>query len=153
MLAEEKMQTEQWYSHSVRELDRSLETNLASGLTSAQVKQRQEHYGANQLKGKPGKSPIVKFLAQFNQPLLYILLIAGVVKAFLGEWVNAWVIWAVTLINAIIGFVQEAKAENAIAALASAVQTETTVRRNGDKIRVDSTELVPGDLVLLNFWR
>ena len=149
MLAEEKMQAEQWYSQPVGELDRSFETNLASGLTSAQVKQRQEHYGANQLKGKPGKSPIIKFLAQFNQPLLYILLIAGVVKAFLGEWVNAWVIWAVTLINAIIGFVQEAKAENAIAALASAVQTETTVRRNGEKVRVDSTELVPGDLVLL----
>ncbi|WP_036481356.1 HAD-IC family P-type ATPase [Myxosarcina sp. GI1] len=149
MLAKEKIEVEQWYSQPIRELDRSFKTNLASGLTSAQVKQRQEQYGANQLKGKPGKSPIIKFLAQFNQPLLYILLIAGVVKAFLGEWVNAWVIWAVTLINAIIGFVQEAKAENAIAALASAVQTETTVRRNGEKVRVDSTELVPGDLVLL----
>ena len=149
MLAKEKMEVEQWYTQAVRELDRSFETNLASGLTSAQVKQRQKQYGANQLKGKPGKSPIIKFLEQFNQPLLYILLIAGVVKAFLGEWVNAWVIWAVTLINAIIGFVQEAKAENAIAALASAVQTETTVCRDGKKVRIDSTELVPGDLVLL----
>ena len=149
MLAKEKMEVEQWYTQAVRELDRSFETNLASGLTSAQVKQRQKQYGANQLKGKPGKSPIIKFLEQFNQPLLYILLIAGVVKAFLGEWVNAWVIWAVTLINAIIGFVQEAKAENAIAALASAVQTETTVCRDAKKVRIDSTELVPGDLVLL----
>ncbi len=149
MLAKEKMEFEQWHSHSVGELNRYLETNLETGLTSTEVRQRQEHYGANELKSKPGKSSIVRFLEQFNQPLLYILLIAGAVKAFLGEWVNAWVIWAVTLINAIIGFVQEAKAENAIAALASAVQTETTIRRNGKKVRVNSTELVPGDLVLL----
>ena len=149
MLAKEKIESEQWHSHSVQELDRYLEINLKTGLTSTEVRQRQEHYGANELKSKPQKSSIIRFLEQFNQPLLYILLIAGAVKAFLGEWVNAWVIWAVTLINAIIGFVQEAKAENAIAALASAVQTETTIRRNGKKVRVDSTELVPGDLVLL----
>lgn len=149
MRLQENVKSERWHSRSVGELDRYLSTDLETGLTSTQVKQRQEQYGANQLKGKPGKSPIIKFLEQFNQPLLYILLIAGVVKAFLGEWVNAWVIWAVTLINAIIGFVQEAKAENAIAALASAVQTETTVRRDGKKVRIDSTELVPGDLVLL----
>ncbi len=149
MIARETIESEQWHSHSVQELNRYLETNLETGLTSTQVRQRQERYGANKLKSKPKKSPIIRFLQQFNQPLLYILLIAGTVKAFLGEWVNAWVIWAVTLINAIIGFVQEAKAENAIAALASAVQTETTIRRDGQKVRVDSTELVPGDIVLL----
>ncbi len=149
MTAREKIESEQWHSYSVQELNRYLEINLATGLTSTEVRQRQERYGVNELKSKPQKNPIIRFLEQFNQPLLYILLIAGTVKAFLGEWVNAWVIWAVTLINAIIGFVQEAKAENAIAALASAVQTETTIRRNGKKMRIDSTELVPGDLVLL----
>ena len=149
MLSKENIESEKWHSHSVQELNHYLETNLETGLTSTKVKQRQERYGANQLKSKPTKNPLIRFLEQFNQPLLYILLIAGAVKAFLGEWVSAWVIWAVTLINAIIGFVQEAKAEKAIAALASAVQTETTVRRNGKKVRVNSTELVPGDLVLL----
>ncbi|MEN9518971.1 MAG: hypothetical protein RLZZ381_1559 [Cyanobacteriota bacterium] len=145
----EKIESKKWHSNSVRELSHYLETNLETGLTSTQVKPRQERYGANELKSKPTKNPIIRFLEQFNQPLLYILLIAGAVKAFLGEWVSAWVIWAVTLINAIIGFVQEAKAESAIAALASAVQTETTICRNGKKLRVNSTELVPGDLVLL----
>lgn len=149
MLAKENLESQKWHSHSIQELNRYLETNLETGLTSTQVKQRQEHYGANELKSQPTKNPIIRFLEQFNQPLLYILLIAGAVKAFLGQWVNAWVIWGVTLINAIIGFVQEAKAESAIAALASAVQTETTIRRNGKKLRVNSTELVPGDLVLL----
>ncbi len=88
-------------------------------------------------------------MLQFNQPLLYILLIAGAIKAFLGQWVNAGVIWGVTLINAIIGFVQESKAESAIAALASSVQTNATIIRNGEKVQVSSTELVPGDVVLL----
>jgi Ca2+-transporting ATPase len=60
-------------------------------LASAEAAKRQERFGPNELKCKPGKSPLVRFLLQFNQPLLYILLIAGAIKAFLGEWVNAWV--------------------------------------------------------------
>lgn len=71
-------------------------------------------------------------------------------EAFLEEWTNAWVIWGVTIINAIIGFLQEWKAEGAIAALSKAVTTEATLIRDGNKQRISSTELVPGDLVLLN---
>jgi magnesium-transporting ATPase (P-type) len=71
------------------------------------------------------------------------------VKAFLGSWTNAAVIWGVTLINAIIGYVQEAKAEGAIASLAKAVTTETTVLREGQPLRIPSRDLVPGDVVLL----
>ncbi len=147
--ATKKMQSHQWHHLPVPEVARHLDSNLETGLHPRLVVKRQEHFGPNELKSKPGKSPWVRFLLQFNQPLLYILLIAGAIKALLGEWVNAWVIWAVTLINAIIGFVQESKAESAIAALASSVQTEATVLRNGQKVRVPSTELVPGDLVLL----
>ncbi|AFZ34278.1 ATPase, P-type (transporting), HAD superfamily, subfamily IC [Stanieria cyanosphaera PCC 7437] len=149
MIAKENIESLQWHDRSVQQLTEQLATDLMSGLTSTEVKQRQEQFGANELKSKPLKNPIIRFLEQFNQPLLYILLAAGTIKAFLGQWVNAWVIWGVTLINAIIGFIQEAKAESAIAALASAVQTEATVRRNNQKVRVSSTELVPGDLVLL----
>jgi len=145
----EKMPVHEWHSLPAPEVTRHLDSNLETGLTSAEAAKRQEHFGSNELKGKRGKSPIVRFLLQFNQPLLYILLIAGAIKALLGEWVNAWVIWGVTLINAIIGFIQESKAESAIAALAAAVQTEATVIRNGQKVRVSSRDLVPGDLVLL----
>jgi magnesium-transporting ATPase (P-type) len=91
----------------------------------------------------------LKFLLQFNQPLLYVLLLAGMVKAFLGSYTNAGVIWGVTLINGIIGYVQEAKAEGAIAALAKVVTTESTVLRDGQTLRIPSRDLVPGDLVLL----
>jgi cation-transporting P-type ATPase F len=145
----QSIQSGQWHHLSVKEVIQQLDTNLETGLTSAVTAKRREHFGANELKGKPATSPLLRFLGQFNQPLLYILLIAGAVKAFLGQWVNAGVIWGVTLINAVIGFVQESKAESAIAALASSVKTNTTIIRNGQKLQVPSTELVPGDLVLL----
>lgn len=146
---EEIIQSHQWHNLSASKVAQYLDANLDTGLTSNQIAKRQESFGANELKGKKGTSPIVRFLLQFNQPLLYILLIAGAIKALIGQWVNAWVIWGVTLINAIIGFVQESKAESAIAALASSVQTNATILRNGQKVQVPSQELVPGDLVLL----
>ncbi|MFB2977217.1 cation-transporting P-type ATPase [Microseira sp. BLCC-F43] len=126
-----------------------LDTDLEKGLRATAVVDRLVLYGFNELAAKPGKPAWLRFLLQFNQALLYILLVAGLIKALLGSWTNAAVIWGVTLINAIIGFVQESKAEGAIAALAKAVTTEATVVREGKKVRIPSRELVPGDLVLL----
>ncbi|NES95635.1 MAG: cation-transporting P-type ATPase [Desertifilum sp. SIO1I2] len=145
----DRLQTQQWHSLGAQTVAEQLDSDAEVGLSTAQVRQRQEQYGPNELKGKPPKSPLIRFLLQFHQPLLYILLIAGAVKAFLGEWVSAGVIWGVTVINAIIGFIQESKAESAIAALASSVQTDSTAIRDGQKVQVPSTELVPGDIVLL----
>ncbi|AIE75546.1 MULTISPECIES: cation-transporting P-type ATPase [unclassified Synechocystis] len=126
-----------------------LGTDPLLGLTAEEVAFRYEKYGRNELKFKPGKPAWLRFLLQFHQPLLYILIIAGTVKAFLGSWTNAWVIWGVTLINAIIGYVQEAKAEGAIASLAKAVTTEATVLREGQTLRIPSQDLVIGDVVFL----
>lgn len=75
----------QWY-HSMQEVTRHLDSNLETGLTSNEAVQRQNHFGCNELKSKPEKSPWVRFLLQFNQPLLYILPIAGVIKVLLGSW-------------------------------------------------------------------
>ncbi len=119
------------------------------GLTAEEVARRYEKYGRNELQFKPGKPAWLKFLLQFHQPLLYILLLAGSVKALLGSSTNAAVIWGVTVINAVIGYVQEAKAEGAIAALAKSVTTETTVLREGQTLRIPSRDLVVGDIVLL----
>ncbi|MEM9007927.1 MAG: cation-transporting P-type ATPase [Cyanobacteria bacterium P01_F01_bin.86] len=127
-----------------------LKTDLESGLTAEEIAHRYETYGRNELPVKPGKPAWLRFLLQFNQPLLYILLLAGAVKAFLGSWTNAAVIWGVTVINAIIGYIQEAKAEGAIASLAKAVTTETNVLRGGQMLRVQSQDLVPGDIVRLS---
>ena len=124
-------------------------SNLEKGLTAEDIAKRYETYGWNELIVKPGQPGWLKFLLQFHQPLLYILLIAGAVKASLGSWTNAAVIWGVTVLNAVIGYVQEAKAEGAIASLAQAVVTETTVLRDGQLLEVPSRDLVPGDIVLL----
>lgn len=132
-----------------QEVVKSFGSSAESGLTPEEVARRYEQHGWNELQFKPGKPAWLRFLLQFHQPLLYILLLAGAVKAFLGSWTNAWVIWGVTLINAIIGYVQEAKAEGAIASLAKAVTTETTVLRDGQPLRIPSRDLVPGDVVML----
>lgn len=132
-------------TNTVSDIDSDLET----GLTAEAVAKRYETDGWNELPLKPGKPAWLRFLLQFHQPLLYILLIAGAVKAFLGSWTNAAVIWGVTVLNAIIGYVQEAKAEGAIASLAKAVTTETTVLRDGQTLQVPSRDLVLGDIVLL----
>lgn len=131
-------------------VDLPLAALLERGLSQAEVIQRQKQYGPNELKAKAATPAWVKFLQQFNQSLLYILMVAGAVKAFLGSWRNAIVIWAVVVINALIGYIQESKAEEAIAALARSVVTEVTVIREGQKLRVPSRELVPGDVVLLS---
>lgn len=131
-------------------VDLLLAALLERGLSQAEVIQRQKQYGPNELKAKAATPAWVKFLQQFNQSLLYILMVAGAVKAFLGSWRNAIVIWAVVVINALIGYIQESKAEEAIAALARSVVTEVTVIREGQKLRVPSRELVPGDVVLLS---
>ncbi|MFB2879254.1 cation-translocating P-type ATPase [Floridanema aerugineum] len=151
MLAIDKQELleQQWHSLPEDKICYLLNTDLENGLSNEEVVQRQAEYGLNQLTAKKGKPAWLKFILQFNQPLLIILLSAGAIKAILGEWVNAGVIWGVTTTNAIISFVQESKAEGAIAALASAVKTEASVIRNGKKLRISSEELVPGDIVLL----
>ncbi|MCP9928263.1 HAD-IC family P-type ATPase [Cyanobium sp. CH-040] len=128
---------------------RVLGSDPLTGLEAAEVARRQERHGWNELPELPGRPAWLKLLLQFHQPLLYILLAAGLIKALLGSWTNALVIWAVTVINAVIGFVQEAQAEGAIAALARSVSTESTVLRDGQTLRIPSRELVPGDVVLL----
>ncbi len=138
-----------WHHLDATEVVRLLDVDLAVGLADAEVIRRQKELGPNRVTARRGTPAWLKFLQQFNQPLVYILLVAVGVTAFLGEWVDSSVIMGVVVFNAVVGFLQEAKAEKAIEALARMVATETTVRRDGRKRRVHSEELVPGDVVLL----
>ena len=138
-----------YHQISAGEAIETFNSNLEAGLSAEEVAHRYETYGWNELQFKPGKPAWLRFLLQFHQPLLYILLLAGAIKAILGSWMNASVIWGVTVINAVIGYVQEAQAEGAIASLAKAVTTEVTVLREGQNLRIPSEDLVPGDIVLL----
>jgi len=126
-----------------------LDADFDAGLSEQEVRRRREKFGANQLTLKKARSEWIRFVVQFHAPLVYILLVATVVTALLGEWVDSVVIFAVVLINAIVGSIQEARAEKAIGALARMVTTEATVRRGKRRQRVSSRELVPGDVVLL----
>lgn len=126
-----------------------LKSSLESGLSANEVAQRYEVFGWNELPAQKGRPAWMRFLLQFHEPLLYILLIAGAVKAALGSWTNAWVIWGVTIVNALIGYIQESKAEGAIASLAKTILTEATVLRDQQTLQIPSRDLVPGDIVLL----
>ncbi len=138
-----------WHQLPAEEVIESLGVNLKTGLSLEEVARRQKKFGANRVTARRGTPAWRKFLQQFNQPLVYILLLAVGVTASLGEWVDSAVIFGVVLINAVVGFLQEAKAEKAIEALAKMIATETTVRRDDRKLRVHSEELVPGDVVVL----
>ena len=138
-----------WHQLPAEEVVQLLGADLHAGLTTEEVLRRQEKFGPNRLTLKKGRSEWLRFLLQFHAPLLYILLAASVVTAVLGEWVDSSVIFAVVFLNAVVGYIQEARAEKAISALAQMVITAATVRRAGRKQRVPSEELVPGDIVLL----
>ncbi|OGU14949.1 MAG: carbonate dehydratase, partial [Geobacteraceae bacterium GWC2_53_11] len=110
---------------------------------------RREKFGNNTITQKAGANPLVLFLRQFNQPLIYILLASALIASFLHEWVDAGVIYGVVLVNAVIGYIQEAKAVKAIEALSRMLTSSATVVRDGVRLVIPAPELVPGDIVLL----
>jgi cation-transporting ATPase F len=138
-----------WHALSINEAESRLETRCDCGLREADIEERRQRHGPNQLTDRPGKPAWRRFLDQLSQPLVLVLIASGSVTAFLGEWADSSVIFGVVLINAVIGYWQEAKAEGALAALAKSVTTPVTVRRDGRHRRVDAVELVPGDVVIL----
>jgi Ca2+-transporting ATPase len=138
-----------WHQVHTDEIAQLLGVDLKTGLPADEVQRRQEQYGLNRLTTRRRKSALKRFLLQFHQPLLYILLAATGITLYLGEYVDASVIFGVVFINAVVGYLQETKAEKAIEALAKMVVTEATVRRDGRKQRLPAEQLVPGDVVLL----
>jgi len=138
-----------WHSASPQWVADQLKTDLSHGLEKQDIAIRQEKYGLNKLAEQQGDGPLKRFLLQFNQPLIYILLVAVVVTLVLQEYVDSAVILAVVLINAGIGFVQEAKALQAINSLSEGLTTEATVIRSGQRQTLPADQLVAGDLVVL----
>jgi Ca2+-transporting ATPase len=119
------------------------------GLHSAEVEERQKRYGKNELTEKKKISVFALFLHQFKDVMIFILLIAAVISIAVGDIKDAVVIIIIVLLNAVIGFVQEYRAEKAIAALKKMSSLNATVRRNGNIIQINASELVPGDIVIL----
>ncbi len=139
----------QWHHLPTQEVVDFLDSNSEEGLDQLEVQHLQETFGPNALTVKKGKGPFKRFMLQFHQPLIYILIVSGIITALLQEWVDSGVIFGVVLVNAIIGYMQETKAVNALAALARTMTTTALVLRRGEKTHIPATELVPGDIVLL----
>lgn len=137
------------HARAAAEVAGDLETDLVAGLSRDEAIRRLERYGPNTLTARRKQSPLVRLALQFHQPLIYILLAAGVVTAALGDVVDASVILGVVIINALVGFVQEGKAVSAIEALSKTMQSEATVLRGGEPHRLSHALVVPGDLVSL----
>ena len=137
-----------WHALERAEVESYLETS-EYGLSQAEAEHRLERYGPNQLEEEPPASALEVLLRQFKSPLIYILLIAAAVTLVLGEYVDAGVIGAVLLLNAVIGFTQERRAEASVRALMQLAAPRARVIREGREQEVGSRELVLGDLVLL----
>ena len=119
------------------------------GLTAIEASERLEKYGPNQLKGRKKASPVKAFLSQFLSPLIYVLLVAVIISFVVGHYMDAWVILGVLILNAIIGYVQESKAEKAMEALMKLAAPKSSVRRDGQQMDVPAQDIVPGDIILL----
>ncbi len=119
------------------------------GLSTRDAHERLKVYGANRLPEKKATHPLVKFLSQFNNVLIYVLLVSALISAFLESIVDTWIILAVVIINGIIGYVQEGKAEKALEAVRKMLSLSAKVRRDGHVTEIEASMLVPGDIVLL----
>ncbi|RXZ44118.1 cation-translocating P-type ATPase [Crenobacter cavernae] len=139
-----------WHAMDTAQVLEEWDVDATRGLGEAAAAARLKKYGINRPSVRQGRSPLVRFLSQIVQPLVLVLVGAGCVTAVLGEWVDTGVIFGVVLLNAAFGFIQEGKAEVALAALARAVSSEASVLRDGMRRRLDAAELVPGDIVLLS---
>ncbi|MFA1547723.1 cation-translocating P-type ATPase [Actinomadura chokoriensis] len=137
------------YRRPAEDVVRDLGGDASRGLTSAEAAARLRRDGPNTLPAARGRGPVLRFLMQFNSPLIYVLLAAALVTGLLGEHVDALVILGVVIVNAIVGFVQESRAERALTALAAMARTTAVAVRDGAPVGVPAADLVRGDLVVL----
>ena len=142
------MHNDTWYTRELPEIFQKFHTD-EHGLTEIEAEKRLAQYGLNKLPVGKVDSLLVIFLRQFQSPLIYILLVASVVVFAMGETVDGTIILAVLLFNAIIGAVQEGKAQNTLFALKKFVETNATVLRAGKELIISDSEIVPGDIIIL----
>jgi magnesium-transporting ATPase (P-type) len=137
-----------WHTYDADTVLQKMSSSI-EGLSHEHAQQRLQQFGENRLRPARKKGPIERFLIQFHNVLIYVLLVAGVITAILGHWVDSGVIFGVVVINAIIGFIQEGKAEAALDAIRNMLSHHAMVKRDGKFISLPAEQLVPGDIVLL----
>ncbi|MBR2786542.1 MAG: HAD-IC family P-type ATPase, partial [Clostridia bacterium] len=144
-----------WHTLNLSEVKQKLKTNYQYGLTNEEIDKRFREYGENKLEDKPSESLVVRFFKQFNDFMIIILIIAAIVSAVIEKWqgsndyIDSIIIIGIVVFNAMMGVIQEAKAEKSIEALKEMTTSTVKVRREGRIRQVNSNELVPGDIVIL----
>lgn len=142
-----------WYKKSKNEILKELDVDEKNGLSSNEALRRLEKYGKNKLVTKKKKTLFKQFLSQLKDVMIYILIIAAIISAFLGEISDALIIFLVIVINAVIGVVQESKAEKALDALKELSTPKALVKRDGSLKEILSEDIVPGDIVIIDAGR
>ncbi|MDT4796159.1 putative cation-transporting ATPase F [compost metagenome] len=137
-----------WHSLSPQQVQDQLRSGPA-GLDEAEVLRRREQYGENRLAPPRRRGPLLRLLLQFHNILLYVMLAAALITAALGQWIDTGVLLGAVLVNAVIGFIQEGRAESALDSIRSMLSSSATVIRQGRRQQLGAADLVPGDLVLL----
>lgn len=143
------MEKKKWYKMSSDGVIKELNVDVNKGLTEEEVKDRREKYGSNELREEEGTTLLQRFLNQFKDFMVIILIIAAIISGALGEISDTIIIFIVVLLNATLGFIQENKAEQSLRALKSMATPQAKVIRNGRIVEVKSIEIVPGDIVIL----
>ncbi|EHQ87795.1 calcium-translocating P-type ATPase, PMCA-type [Desulfosporosinus youngiae] len=142
-----------WFNQSTEDVLKELEVNSSTGLSENDVIKRRETYGLNELVTKKPKTLIRIFLSQLNNIMIYILIGAALISGFIGEISDAVIIGIVILINAIVGVIQESKAEKALDALKKLSTPKALIKRDGISKEIPSQEVVPGDVVIIDAGR
>jgi magnesium-transporting ATPase (P-type) len=138
-----------WHAMGVDEVERRLTADIEKGLDAGEASSRLQKYGPNRLPEGKKRGPLMRFLSQFNNILVYVLLGAGFIKLMLNLWVDASIIFGVVILNALLGFIQEGKAEKALESIRNMLSAEARTLRGGETRMIAAEELVPGDVVLL----
>ncbi|MDH4413743.1 MAG: cation-transporting P-type ATPase [Rhizobium sp.] len=136
------------YALPMQDVLQALETQVA-GLAIEEAKRRLEVHGANRLPAAPKRSPFLRFLSQFHNVLIYVLVASAAVTGFMQHWIDTGAILAVVIGNAIVGYLQEGRAEGAMNAIRVMLAPHAAVLRDGRRTSVDAADLVPGDVVLV----
>jgi magnesium-transporting ATPase (P-type) len=138
-----------WHTMPVQAVVARLAANPANGLDVSEANKRLAEHGPNRLPAGKKRGPLMRFLSQLNNVLVYVLLGAGFTKLMLNLWIDAGIIFGVVLINALLGFIQEGKAEKALESIRNMLSAEARTLRGGEARLIPAEELVPGDIVLL----
>lgn len=137
-----------WHKKEIEEIFKELDTSLR-GLSSEEARRRLQEYGPNELKEKKKKTPFIMFLDQFKDFMILVLIGAAIISGIIGEPSDTVAIIVIVILNAVIGFIQEYRAEKAMATLKKMASPVGTVIRDGNVMNIPSSEIVPGDMVLL----